>query len=246
MAFTFIKNIAPFFVDNMASTLGIYTNDKNQILDPITTSVRLSLLLYKPLYTKLSIDNNRIYFHEPWLIPIIQSVQRKITRDQRSDLHIIFLSIENLLHWYKISDKKIRFICDGVINGLEKLSKCYSQEKNTNFTSKAIDNEIDKLKRMLGEIRETSEDIESNNSECGTESILSDHLIEDNINYEYFKSHWSEREISIIYNQLKELEYDDNKSKRESLIESIEHFLTHKDDNTHKYMINLTKYNQKI
>jgi hypothetical protein len=243
MDLTFLKNVSPFFVDTVASTLGLYTNDKNQILDPITTSVRLTLLMYKPLYTKLSIGKNRISFQEPTLIPLIQGFLRRAKGDQRSDIHIIILSIENLLHWYKITDKKIRYICDGVINGLEKLSKCYSQEKNTNIVSQAIDFFIEKIKRELGEIVDTSEDNDSNKSDFGLDSILSDKFVENNINYDYFKSHWNGREIRIIYDQLKELEIDKNEGKRASIIQSIENFLTYKDENTYKYMTNLTKYN---
>jgi len=248
MAFNILKNIAPFFIDNVVTSLGFHKNTKNQILDPITTSVKISLLLYKPLYTKLSINNNRVNFQEPTYI--LQGLTRRFNGDQRSDINILIQSIKNLLNWYNISDKKVRYICNGVINGLGKLSKCYGEEdENTNLVSQTIGFFIDKIRKDLGELyvpdtnTETYDSTkEDKDSDDDNHSILSDKFMENNIYFEFFKNHWNEREISIIYSQLKELEIDDNDTKRQSIIESIEKFLSYKDDETYKYMISLTKY----
>lgn len=238
MAMNFIGGLTPFVIDKITTAIGWNNNDKNQILDPITTSVRICLLVYKPLYTKIGIDENRIWFHEPSIIPLYQGVVRTYTKDQKSDINIIMTSIEKLLIWYKISDKKIRYLCDGLINGFEKLGKCYSKGDSGNMIIKHIDYFIEKTKRELGEIHETSED--SNISD--TDSILSDRLVENDVNYEFFKSHWNDRELTIIYNQLKELELDEDPEKRSSIINSIENFLSHKDKQTHKHIDSLTKY----
>lgn len=241
MALDFFTNFTPYLLNNISNSFG-YFRDKNQILDPITTSVRLSLLQYKQNYTKLGIDKNRIFFQEPKMFGY-QGIMRTFNGDQKSDIHIIILSIENLLHWYKISDKKIRYLCEGVVNGLEKLSQCYSQEKSKNLVSQTIDFFTEKIRRELGEIIESkNDDIDCNFSDSGYETILSDRLIENDVKYDFFKSHWNDREIRIIYDQMKELEIDDNIDKRNSIIKSIENFLTFKDDKAHKHISNLTKY----
>jgi hypothetical protein len=237
MALTFFKSSIPYFMENLASSLG-YSNDKNQILDPITTSVRLSLLIYKPMYTKIGINRNRVNFQEP---NIFQGIMRKASGDQRTDIHILISSIKNLINWYNISDKRIRYICNKVIAGLDKLSKCYKEDEDTNLVSQTINFFIDEIKRELGELYIPNDD-DSNKSDIDTDSIMSDRLIENNIYYEYFKKHWNEREIMIVYNQLKELEIDEKKEKRESIIESIENLLKYKDRETYKYMTSLTKY----
>lgn len=235
----FLGGLTPFVIDKVTSAIGWSNKDKNQILDPVTTSVRICLLLYKPLHTKLGIDQNRIWFHEPseWN-PFYQGVIRTYSKDQKSDIVIITTSIQKLLLWYKISDKKIRYICEGLIKGLEKLKQCYTDGEKGNIITKHIKYFNDQIKQELGEIHDTSED--SNISD--TDSILSDRLVENDVNYEFFKSHWNERELTIIYSQLKELEADEDPKKRTSIINSIEHLLSYKDKETHEHIDGLTKY----
>lgn len=246
MSLTFLKSITPFFLDDIASSLGIYTNNKNQILDPITTSVRLTLLLYKPLYTKISINNNRINFQEPTFLrmttgmDLAQGFLRGIKGDQRSDINVIIHSVENFLSWYNMTDKRVRYVCDGVVNGLDKLAQCYSGQEYTDLISQHINFFIDKIKNQVGELYNSDNGNEDKGSM--TNNLLSDKVIENNIYYEYFKKHWNDSEVTIIYNQLKELEKDENPEKRIAIIKSIEDFLSYKDENTYKYIIGLTKY----
>ena len=241
MAFSFLKSVTPFFMDNIGYRFGFYT-DKNQILDPITTAIRISLLAYKPLYTKINISDNRIYFQEPMVL--IQGIRRNFNGDTGTDIHIMINSIKNLLLWYKRSDKRIRYIFDGVISGLEKLSQGY-RNIDKKYVSETIDLFIDKIKSELGDLHDSIDDntdTESIHSNTDVESLLSDKLIENDIYYDYFKKHWNVREIMIIYNQLKELEIDENQKKRESIIQSIDNLLTYKDEETNKYITSLTKY----
>lgn len=221
--FNLIKNITPYL--NFISSLGFNSNNKNQIIDPFSTAIKICLLIYKPLYTKLSISENRIYFQEPNLY---QGTRRTLNGDQGSDIYIIINSIENLLLWYKISDKNIRYICIEMIKGLEKISKCYHEEDDKKIISQTINFFIEKIQRKL----------ENNEEEEEIQTHTSDH----NIYYDFFKKQWNEREIIIIFNQLQELDLDQNKDKQISLIKSIEEFLNYKDNETYKYINNLTKY----
>ena len=46
----------------------ISNKEKNTILDPLTCIIKLGILNFKPKGTKISINNNRITYHEPSLL----------------------------------------------------------------------------------------------------------------------------------------------------------------------------------
>jgi len=243
MAFQFIKSLTPFFFDKYTSN----NANKNQILDPISTSIKLSLLYYKPQYTRISIDKNRVYLQEP---SFYQGIMRNAYGDEGGDIDILICSVENLLTWYNISDTKIRYICNRIINGLEKLNVCYKDNEKKKMVSRGISSFIEKIKREMGELYEpqtdnTTTDTDSILSTDSADSIMTTVSLDDDkkgIYFDYFRNHWSELEILIVYNTLKELERDQNIKKQLSLIKSIEDILYYKDTETHKFIKKLVKY----
>ena len=60
------------------------TDQKNVILEPLSCVLKLSLLFYKPLGTKLSITKNSIVYNDP---NVYQGIMRTYTGDSRDDLH---------------------------------------------------------------------------------------------------------------------------------------------------------------
>lgn len=237
MAFQLFQSITPYFFGKYSST---FTN-KNQILDPVTTSIKLALLYYKPLYTKVSIDKNRVYLQEP---KVYQGFVRWAYSDEAKDIHVLMSAIDNFLNWYNISDKRVRYICHRVICGLEKIMKCYEENEDKIVVIKNIQFNIDKIKRTTGELYELDEK-DDDDSVTSSDSVLSTISLDDGkdtIYYDFFKNHWNDRELMIVYNMLKELETDCNEKKQSSIIRSIENMLRYKDSETHKFVNKLVKY----
>ena len=114
--------------------INIYYNmstHKQQILEPISTIIRLILLAFKPKNTKIAIRDHHIVLCEPcgdvyYGIHISQSLNRYINNDCRSDIVVLNNTICNFINWYvklyKETDKNIykkiinvaRYLCVGL------------------------------------------------------------------------------------------------------------------------------------
>jgi len=83
----------------------LYNSDiKNYVLDPLTCIVRCAILSFKPIGTKLSINQNKITFIDP---NILQGVIRWSYGDKREDLHNIYKPIIKSTKWYKVDNPDI-------------------------------------------------------------------------------------------------------------------------------------------
>ena len=77
---------------------------RDSILDPLTCLVRLSILDFKPLGTKISLNNNKIKYNEP---NVLQGAIRWTNGDAREDLHNLFNPLKKaVLLWYDTKIKK--------------------------------------------------------------------------------------------------------------------------------------------
>ena len=77
-------------------------NEKNFIIDPFTCMVRLAVLSFKPIGTKISVNDNKIAFCEPGLF---QGPLRWSKGDNRDDLHNLFFPIKKAMLWRDKSNK---------------------------------------------------------------------------------------------------------------------------------------------
>ena len=73
--------------------------DKNIIIDPFSCIIKLSLLSYQTEGTKISINDNQIFFNQP---SYGQGLIRYLYGDGREDLHNLFKPIQKSVEWYKI------------------------------------------------------------------------------------------------------------------------------------------------
>ena len=94
-------------------------NQKNLILEPLCVILRLAILQFKELGTKISVGNNRISYNNP---DFLQGPTRWTLGDNREDLHNIYNPIKKTLLWYNIKSKDIRGLCEYTIEGIKKLS----------------------------------------------------------------------------------------------------------------------------
>ena len=77
-------------------------NDKDQLLDPISTICRLILLNFKPPNTKIGIYDHALILQEPTMK---QPFIRYYYGDNRGNISILYFVIVRLIKWY-INDKE--------------------------------------------------------------------------------------------------------------------------------------------
>lgn len=196
-------------------------SDKKSILDPLTCIIRLAVLSFKPIGTKISVYENRISYNDPC---VLQGPVRWSYGDKRGDLHNLYNPIKKALIWYDINDEEIKGIVKFTINGINNLKKSY--DPNSIITH-SLDHYITLLTK-------NSDNNTIKNSNEDTYNII----------YKNLKELWSDREVNIIYNIL--LELDKSKKSREdrdkinALITSIESILSMKEAFVNKLLIDST------
>lgn len=106
--------------------------DKNIIIDPFSCIIKLSLLSYQTEGTKISINDNQIFFNQP---SYGQGLIRYLYGDGREDLHNLFKPIQKSVEWYKIpSLQDINYLFNRAILGLLTLKKSYGKYETIQHT----------------------------------------------------------------------------------------------------------------
>jgi hypothetical protein len=104
-------------------------DSKQLLLEPLSCVLKLSLLQWKPVGTKISVCNNALHFNEP---SIVQGITRRLTGDSRQDLHNICHPIVKCLEWYPASD--YAFLYSECVKGLHILKTSYDSNSIINHT----------------------------------------------------------------------------------------------------------------
>jgi hypothetical protein len=181
-----------------------YENNNHSIIDPLTCLIRLAMLEFKPINTKISIKNNRITYNDP---NILQGALRWTNGDNRSDIHNIYNPIIKAIKWYEPENEDIKNIFKYAIKGLEKLKMSY--EENS-IISHSIEYYITFIKQNFKNKK---------NKETETNTI-----------FLQFKDLWSDREINIINNMILELSEETEDTIESSLIDAVEIILNNKEE----------------
>ena len=207
----------------------LFSNDSkpDSIIEPLTCLIRLSILEYKPVGTKISVNNNKIQYNDP---NILQGAIRWSNGDAREDLHNIFNPIRKAVEWFDKDQEEISHIFDCSVKGLYRLKKSYH---HNSVISHSIQYYIDYINNNL------------NNENSNREKINN----ETNTLYLKLKEFWTPREIIIINNLFLELENnrqkneDDNfNTQQDTLIKAIETLLSSKEEAVSKLLFNTTTY----
>ena len=203
--------------------ISFFEQKKDSILDPLTCLLRLSILEFKPLGTKVSLNNNKIKYNEP---NVLQGAMRWTNGDTREDLHNLFNPLKKAVLWYDTSNEEIKTIFSYSIKGLEKLQSSY----NTNSViSHSIQLYIDYLRKNLN-VRNN----DKSNDNTGKKNNSNDE--EENTISKQLRELWNKREITILNNILLELEDNRNKNtvglmdEQDALIRTLETILTRKEE----------------
>jgi hypothetical protein len=180
-----------FLIENVEILKSYFFNNevKNSVLDPLTCIIRCAILSYKPIGTKLSINNNRISFVEP---NFLQGTIRWTYGDKREDLHNIYNPIVKSTQWYSIDNSHILDIFKLSKRGLEKLKQSYDENS---IITHSLSLYINILDMFINENKECLKDLSKENNQ-------------DNKIYKELRELWSEQQISIVDNILKQMESD--------------------------------------
>lgn len=282
---SFITSISPYVVESYAKLP--YHNGKNQILDPISTAIRLGLLCFKPPHTKINISNNRIYFQEP---SIFQGIIRRVCGDNRSNINIVIECIQRFTQWYNMKNYQVRYICERMLDGLLTLKTCYDNTSDK-LVSQTITFFVDTIRRDIpihhdggggtttsitttriphqpsldmsvttidgrDETIPTARVIGNGNGngDLGSgksgkkkkrqESIPILSVIPETEKdlQTFFRSHWTEQEINLLYHLSREMNQTNDKGKSYCVGTSIENLLEYKDTETRKYIRDMITY----
>ena len=132
-------------LSKIISSLRYTEKPDSQVLDPFSCLIRLCLLNYKPIGTKLSFTNNKIVFQEP---DFLQSAKRWSSGDSRLHIHNLYNPIFKLNQWYDINTPQFIYLLNKSKSGLLQLLKCYNSN-DSNIISHSINYYIETINNIL-------------------------------------------------------------------------------------------------
>jgi hypothetical protein len=210
----------------------LFTKKKStdkQILDPLTTVIKLALLYFYDNGTKLTIYNNSITLQEP---DILQGTIRATYGNSRNTLHNIKEPIINCMRWFPYSRyEELKTIYTYAVKGLEKLKKNYD-----GMICDSIDNYINFINNNLIKMEDRL-----NSSMLEETVVLQDKLQTD------IKKIWNLEEITLINTffivlkqryenkDIENIENVDNKGLK-NIMNSIIVFLNEKDEKVIEFL----------
>jgi hypothetical protein len=187
-------------------------NDKQYILNPLTVIIKLSILSYKPIGTKIHIQNNIIYFQEPG---IFQSIARYIFNSNKSHLQYIYNPIQIACQTY-LSPTIINLFISAKC-GIENLMKTYI---NCPMTVLCLKYYHTILSNYISNIGDKSIVLDVLETEFYTKELL-----------QKFKEQWNSSKLKIVIDLM------DFLSTHENNIKSLETIIQTIDEETQKIMI---------
>ena len=211
-------------IKNIYASIQTYRNtfprEDRQVLDPLTTLIKLSILGYKPYGTKLAIDNNRIYFQEPTLL---QGFWRWAYGNKRYELHHLLNPIMKAIKRYDITKPAIKIIFDQAIFGLQTLKHSY------NDTSSVV---VHSLDLYISILNNTSPNIshaaELNDTETETQ-------------YSIFRELWSEDEIRLVGSMIEQIKNSNTLNNTSHYMEAVNTILSMKEERANELLRELTQ-----
>ena len=178
---------------------GIFNKKKNAgiLLDPINTAFAIALLNFYPEGTKISIQNNEIYFQEPWTL---QGISRWKNGDKYEDIHNLINPIKKLIAskrnqalW---SEDSFKYIALKMKSGLERLAKTYRENLIANHTIEFYQSLITENLQNKSHFLDR---LNTDPDELGDEATIYDI-------YKDFFCDWNFEQIDLVISILKNLE----------------------------------------
>lgn len=198
-------------------------NPNLQLLEPLTCIVRLALLNFASIGTKVAISNNRLYNQKP---TPFQGTIRWTYGNKRNELHNLYKPVVVCATNYNnIESDHINTIFNFAIRGLNKLKNTYSSTNQD-----IVCHSINLYKEILKKKDQKLDTFDINIDDITLKL------------YEKFRLLWNDEQIQIIANLLEQA--DKNKSSQNSFLNAIDSILQTKEDLTidiiNKFTENIT------
>jgi len=191
-----------------------------QLLEPLSTVIRLCLLSFDIEGTKLAICNNRIYSQYP---NFFQGTIRWTYGNKRNELHYLYRPIVIATQQYDSGEiQDLDIIFNFAIQGLDKLKKAYGTTSGI-LVCHSIDLYKDAIQKKL-----SKKEIELVTNDEITSKLYSE-----------FKNLWTEAQIKLISQLL--LQADKKNNETESFIKAIDSILQVKEKKSRDIINKFTK-----
>jgi hypothetical protein len=184
-------------------------HDKTQIIDPLSTIIRLVINSYKSIGTKICVYENRIILQEP---SYIQGSLRKINGDNKEDIHFLLEPIKYACLKVK-KTTEMTYIFQKAKIGLINLKITYQEYP---LISRCIELYIKYIYSYLEGTNIEEADM--------SDSVLLEKDITNKI-YDNFNKLWTDNRISIIYGLLMEIEKQNNNKKIIEILSILDNFI---------------------
>lgn len=235
--------------------------DEFQILDPMSTIVKMAIYNYMPEGTKLRIQNNTIKYDKVPYGKMVQGAKRALwTGGKKDDIHNLHVPIMKAIEWYlNVSNQKIFKLS---IDGLKKLNELYSNMNTpaASIVSQALVLNVNVIKYNLKNMQEKGDidpDIQLFDSDSDPGEIVESELIQsmiidqeeeankDTTNrqhdiYFQLKTLWTEEEITLIINLFTKLESKKSDFERKGYLDAIVNIINGKDIKVAKTLEKIT------
>ena len=184
------------------------SNSSLQLLEPLTSIVRLAMLKFEKVGTKIAISNNRIAIQSP---TFLQGTLRWAYGNKRNELHNLYKPILVATQYYDTKgNNDVDIIFNYAIEGLDNLAQTYSEHEND-----IVCHSIKLYKEILFKKNKTK----------------AKQLNEDDVTlplYEQFNSLWTEEQVQIIAMLLNEANKDNEETP--AFLQAIDHILKSKEN----------------
>lgn len=189
--------------------------DNNMIIDPFSCMIKISILSFRPVGTKLCVRDNKLIFNDP---TFYQGTLRSIYGSGREDLHNLCKPIQKCVDWFiKGEDREMNYLAELAVQGLKSLLLTYSSNCTIKYTIEYYIKIIEERTRIT--------DLFSSENQIHT----------------FLQELWTKREIHIIIEMLRELEAKfSNKEHLEeinNLMNSIIAITESKETRFHKFLV---------
>ena len=198
--------------------MDIIASNKNNTLDPLSVIVKLFIYLHKPVGTKISIGNNRVYIQD---IGIVQGLIRKINGDSKNDINILYCPILYACNLYLNKTNKQRFseLFKSALKGLEHMESTYTNTPIV-YNIEAI---VHLIKGHLDtEQKESKEKKEQNDPKKDTNlvpvpqiNLLSEHI------YQHLTTIWTPSRVDMLFAFISEIQKAENPQLKTLFLDSL-------------------------
>ena len=154
------------------------------ILEPLHVIIKLAMIEFYPIGTKLTIADNTVHIQQP---TVLQGVTRWYQSDRQEDLYYLFEAIRRYYDWYHISknssDIKYTYLLSLATRGIKRLMETYrNNDKKSIFRMLKVYHNMLQLNKpeLFKDVEKPDTSIDS--VFCKIQSIYNDKLVSSVIN----------------------------------------------------------------